>query len=140
MLTVLGEQNFQMCAQTVFRFRFCKWRKKSCNACQCSTLCTQFFEALKSRAGRKFRLSAQAVKQMLFRPTKNTHSLQSKISQSKSSGSETWRNVPLFSPWVEPTCDRTVSETSPSIVTTLLFWATFIVFFRCFFRFTVGRY
>ena len=79
------EQNFQMCAQTVFISRFCKWRKKSCNVCQCLILCARFFYAHKVRADRKLRLYTQAAVQMLFRQTKNTNSLQSKNSQNKSS-------------------------------------------------------
>ena len=70
-----------MCAQTVFFSQLFECQKKSCNACHF----VHSFYVLKVRAGRKWRLSAQAAVQILFRQTKNTNSLRSKISQDKSS-------------------------------------------------------
>ena len=48
-----------------------------------TTVCTVF--SLKVRAGRKLCYSARAAVQVLFRQTKNTHSLPSQMSQNKTS-------------------------------------------------------
>ena len=58
---------------------------------------TEFYD-VKVRAGRKLRLSVQTAVQILFRQTKNTDSLRSKISQNKSSKFKKWRNGPVFWP------------------------------------------
>ena len=96
MFTPQEEQNFQMCAQTAFLFRFCKWRKKSCNVFQCLTLGAQFFMPSKSmlaeicvcpRKQLADRLNIIIIYGQKFRRTKVP-------------SSEKRRNRPLFRPWV----------------------------------------
>ena len=86
MLEPFGRTKFANVRTKLFSFLdFCVWLKKSCNACHCLALCAQFFYIPKVHAGRKLLLSAQTPVQMLFKQTKNTDSLLSKILQNKSS-------------------------------------------------------
>ena len=72
----IGRTISKMCSQSVFLSRFCEWRNKSCNACQCLTPCTQFL-CPRSQCWQKiaFVCASSCAVQMPFRQTKNTHSL-----------------------------------------------------------------
>ena len=95
----LAEQNFLMCAQTVFLTRFCELRKKSCNACHCLTLYTQFFTPLRSVLAE----SCVSVCASSYTDTIQTKKLilyGQKFCRTKVPSSEKWRNWPVFWPWV----------------------------------------